>query len=448
MRSNLVSVMCAAILLAPARSDAQTPLLAPGAQVAPAISAPYVDQAGGLSLEDAIALALKQEPSLRAARSEIVAATARRQQAALRANPTATAERRQEPGGTDSQTSVGMQLPLDLFRRGARIAVAEREIDVSRLDVADRGQRLAVDVRARYGDVLVAVRELAVLDELLSATRRQLDLVAARAKEGAVPPLERDLLDVDVRRLMADQRLQVGRVDAAFVSLKRTVGLAPDAMLTVRETLEAVVTRETASPMPVPHAEGAVRRRPDVLAAEARIAAADARIKQSASDGRFDVSVYGTYMRMDAGFPQSGFALGGGLERVRGLFNYVAGGAMVMIPLLNRNQGAVAAAQAERVGATAARDAVVLQAQADLAAARIDDASAREAVAYYRDGAQRLARQNLDVVSQTFALGRGTVFDVLTEHRRYLDIEKSFTDTLRFAFEARTRLQFALGDVR
>ncbi len=446
MRRHVMTTTAVAVLLAAAPGSGQTTT---SAQAAPPASARYVDPVGGLSLEDAIARAMAQEPSLRAARTGIDAAVARRHQAALRANPTATFERRIEPGGTDNLTSIGVQLPLELFRRGARTTAAEREIAVSRYDVADRERRLAADVRARYGDVLAAIRDLTVLDQLFLTTRRQLELVAARAREGAAPPLERDLLDVEVRRLAADRRLQAGRVDAALVHLKRSVGLAPDAPMTVRETLEGIVIREATSTLPSgEEPDTVIGRLPDVLAAEARITTADARIQQSASEGRADVSLFGSYMRMDAGFPQMGLTPGGGVERVRGLFNYVSGGAMVMIPLLNRNQGAVAAARAERAGATAARDAAVLQAQADLAAARIEDVSAREAVEQYRAGAQRLARQNLDVVAQTFELGSVTVFDVLAEQRRYLEVEKSYGDALRSAFEARTRLQVALGDPR
>jgi cobalt-zinc-cadmium efflux system outer membrane protein len=409
----------------------------------------YVDPASGLSLDAAIDLALKQEPSLRAARTAIDAAVARRQQAALRANPTATFERREEPAGTDNQTMLGVQLPLELFRRGARVNVAERDVTVSRLEVADRERRLAAEVRARYGDVLVAIRELSVLDELLSAVRQQLDIIAARVKEGATPPLERDLLDVEVRRLAADRRLQVGRVDATLVELRRIIGLSPDAPLTVRDTLEAVVVRESASAAEsLPDAQTSIQNRADVRAAEARIAVADARIRQAQSEGRVDVSLFGTYMRMDAGFPQNAFGPHGGLERVRGVFKYVAGGAMVMIPVFNRNQGAVAAARAERAGAEAEREATLLQARSDVTAARIEDTAAHDAASQYRDGAQRLAQQNVTVVAETFQLGRATVFDVLSEQRRYLDVEKSFTDALRSAFEARTRLLLALGEVR
>jgi outer membrane protein TolC len=63
-------------------------------------------------------------------------------------------------------------------------------------------------------------------------------------------------------------------------------------------------------------------------------------------------------------------------------------------------------------------------------------------------GGVRLARQNLDVVRQTYELGRGTLGDVLTEQRRYLEIEQEYTAVLREAFEARASLEFAQGELR
>jgi cobalt-zinc-cadmium efflux system outer membrane protein len=342
-----------------------------------------------------------------------------------------------------------VQLPLELFRRTARVGVADSEVALSRFEVADRERLLMADVRARYGEVLIAIRELSVLDELISAARQQFEIVAARVKEGAAPPLERDLLDVEVRRLASDRRLQIGRVDSRLVELRRAIGLSPDASLAVAETLEAIVGREAAVPgNRFPETHDVVRTHVHVRTAEARIAAADARIRQSQSEGRVDVSLFGTYIRMDAGFPQRAFGSGASLERIRGVFNYVAGGAMVMIPVFNRNQGAVAAARAERAGAEAEREAALLHARADLMSARIEDTAAHEAAAQYRDGTRRLAQQNVQVVAETFQLGRRTVFDVLSEQRRYLDVEKSFTDALRSAFEARTRLLLALGEVR
>jgi outer membrane protein TolC len=121
---------------------------------------------------------------------------------------------------------------------------------------------------------------------------------------------------------------------------------------------------------------------------------------------------------------------------------------MLTLPVLNRNQGEAAVARAERTGAAAAYDAARLAAEAELASARTRDEHARRAVTLYSAGAQALARQNLAVIGQSYELGRVTVFDVLAERRRYLEVERAYTDALRAAYEARTALNRALGELR
>jgi outer membrane protein TolC len=50
------------------------------------------------------------------------------------------------------------------------------------------------------------------------------------------------------------------------------------------------------------------------------------------------------------------------------------------------------------------------------------------------------------VVRETYSLGRTTVFDVLAEQRRFLEVEQGYTNALRAAYEARTALARALGE--
>jgi cobalt-zinc-cadmium efflux system outer membrane protein len=408
----------------------------------------YVDLVNGLSLDQAIARALEQEPSLRAARSEIDGARGTQLQASLRPNPTVSFERREEPSGTDNLTTVGVEWPLDLFRKSGRVAVADRELTAVQLSVADRERLLTAEVRMRYGDVLAAVRDSAILDRLVATTRRQHGLLRSRVEEGATPPLERDLLDVELRRLESDRLLQAGRTEAALFELKRVLGMKADAPLAVRDTLEALVRRESAAAAQPADTSTVLDQRADVREAAARVDIAEAKIGRAQAEGRFDVSLFANYMRMDAGFPQRGFAPSGGLERVRELFHYVSVGAIVTIPVLNRHQGDVAAASAERAGAASALNAVRLAADAELAAARARDERAQQAVNAYSAGAQTLARQNLTVVSQSYDLGRVTVFEVLAEQRRYLDLERAYTEALTAAYKARTALKRALGGVR
>ena len=166
----------------------------------------YIDTTAGLSLADAIAGALEREPSLRASRAELDAARAMRRQATLRSNPTLSLERREEPAGTDNQTMVQASVPLELFRRSARVDVAQRELEVTEQAVADRTRMLVNDIKMRYGQASAAARDVAVADNLAVSGRRDLELLGRRVDVvdwmavereddvGVRPPLERATL--------------------------------------------------------------------------------------------------------------------------------------------------------------------------------------------------------------------------------------------------------------
>jgi cobalt-zinc-cadmium efflux system outer membrane protein len=435
---TVVFIVAACSLAAGARAQEPSPR-------APATS-PFIDRVDGLSLADAIGRALASEPGLAMVRAQVDVAAGLRVQAGLRPNPSVLFEQRAEPGGTDSQTMLTAEWPLDLFRRAGRQAVADAEVGVAGHAIADRERRLTADVRTRYGEVLVAVRDLEVLDRAIDAATRQRDLVAARVDQGTTPALERDMAQTDVLRLGADRQIQVGRAEAALFELKRQLGLPADAPLALRDTLEAITAVEAGAVSPAA-GEGPATR-PDVREADARVAMADAAIDKAARDGRIDMSLYGTYTRMDAGFPQLGFAPDGGVERVRGVFHYAAGGVRILLPLANRNQGTLAAARADRAGAEAARSAALLSAEAETAAATARDRRAQAALQIYRAGLTDLARKNLSVMQQSYELGRSTLLDVLGELRRYLDVERAYSEAMRLAYEARTARLLATGGGR
>jgi outer membrane protein, heavy metal efflux system len=411
-----------------------------------ALASEYVNTKTGITLAEAVTRALGHEPTLQAIRTEVDVARGEQVQAGLRPNPTVAFMQQFEPGGTDSQSRIDLQWPMYLFRKTGRAAVAEQNLQAAQRNVSDRERLLAADVRMKYGEVVAAVRDLSISDDLIAATTRQSELMRARVDQGGAAPLERNIVDLELRRLEAGRLLQAGQADRVVIELKRLLGMPADAPLQVRESLEQLVARDVDGP-PKPDATAAARR-PDVQEAEARIRVADAQIDRAQREGRFDLSLIGSYMRVDAGFPQYGLTAQGDLTRVRDLFHYVSVGAALTLPVGSRNQGEVAQAQAERMGATARLRAAQLTAESEIAAAEARDDRARGAVAIYRGGASDLARQNLDVVTQTYELGRGTVFDVLAEQRRYLDFERGYSDALREAYEARTALKRARGEIR
>jgi cobalt-zinc-cadmium efflux system outer membrane protein len=410
------------------------------------LASQYVNTEAGITLAEATTRALAQEPTLRATRTEVDVARGAQLQSGSHPNPTVSFMQQMEPGGTDSQTRIELQWPLDLFRKTGRSGVADQELHAAEQGVADRERLLAADVRMKYGEVVAAIRDLSISDDLVETMARQSDLLRARVDQGGTPPLERNMVAVELRRLEAERLLQAGQVDRIVIELKRLLGMKANVPLQLRDSLEDLVVREMGLLLK-PGATAALVRS-DVQEAEARIRVADAQIDRAQREGRFDLSLFGSYMRTDAAFPQLGFNAQGELTPVRGLFHYVSVGAALTLPWRNTNQGQIASAEAERAAATARLNATQMTVEAEIAAATARDERARSAVAIYRGGARDMARQNLDVVRQTYELGRATVFDVLAEQRRYLEFERGYSNALREAYDARTALRRALGDVR
>jgi outer membrane protein, heavy metal efflux system len=416
LRETLASLVVVAVLAATDIAQAQL-----GAEV---------------TVDELVARALTDSPDLRAARAEIDAAVGRLQQAGLRPNPML------ELGGQkalspDNNVMIGLTVPLDLNgRKEGRVGVAERELQMKRAQVRDRERRLAADVRTKAGELLAARRGLAVTDDLLTVNRDALRLVQHRVSQGATPPLEESLMLVEVNRLDATRQMLASRVDIVALQLKALAGMAPDAPLALRGDL--------APSEPLPITDEAVRQaltaRPDLEAARADVAMGAAKIRKERAEGRWDASVNVGYQRQDFGFDLNGITSTGGTRPIQDVFHYFGAGVSIMLPVRNRNQGNIAAASAEAQAAERRLQFAELTVRQEVAAALAQYEAARRSLEIYERGVRDIATRNLSVVRQTYALGRGTLLDVIAEQRRYIDIENGYTDALRQVYDARVEI--------
>jgi outer membrane protein, heavy metal efflux system len=416
LRGTLASLVVVAVLAATDIAQAQL-----GAEV---------------TVDELVARALTDSPDLRAARAEIDAAVGRLQQAGLRPNPML------ELGGQkalspDNNVMIGLTVPLDLNgRKEGRVGVAERELQMKRAQVRDRERRLAADVRTKAGELLAARRGLAVTDDLLTVNRDALRLVQHRVSQGATPPLEESLMLVEVNRLDATRQMLASRVDIVALQLKALAGMAPDAPLALRGDL--------APSEPLPITDEAVRQaltaRPDLEAARADVAMGAAKIRKERAEGRWDASVNVGYQRQDFGFDLNGITSTGGTRPIQDVFHYFGAGVSIMLPMRNRNQGNIAAASAEAQAAERRLQFAELTVRQEVAAALAQYEAARRSLEIYERGVRDIATRNLSVVRQTYALGRGTLLDVIAEQRRYIDIENGYTDALRQVYDARVEI--------
>ncbi len=394
-----------------------------------------------LTLDQLVARAIADNPELRGARAEVDAAMGRVQQAGLRPNPMLDLGG-QKALGPDNNVMIGVTVPLDRGgRKEARVAVAERELQMKRAQVLDRERRLASEVRLKAGEYFAGTRNLTVTDELLRANRDALRLVQDRVRQGASPPLEENLMLVEVNRLEAAREMQASRIEVATLQLKAMAGMAPDAAFSLRGELapsRSVPERTEAQ-------RQALERRPDLVASRAEAAASGARIQKEQAEGRWDASVNVSYQRQDFGFNLNGLTASGATRPIQDVFHYFGAGLTITLPVRNRNQGNIAAAEAEARAAERRLEFMELMARQEVGAAFTQYEAAQRSLQIYERGVREVARRNLDIVRRTYELGRTTLLDVIAEQRRYIDIEHGYTEALRQVYDAAVEIERVIG---
>lgn len=398
------------------------------AQTAPvSTDAQFIDQAGGMTVDDAVAIALAKNAEVEAMRKEVTAGEALIKQARIRPNPMLEVSGTKQTDGKDYSFMIQGEYPLELGgRRGARIRIAERELDVRRLALAERERQLAAEVRLKFGEAFAAVSKVVFVDERVAMNVEHVELVAAQVREGRRAPLEESMERVEFNRLRAERERIVGDAEVRMFELKNLLGMTPDTQLRLKGDLlklmeEAVLRVSDAT-------ETALRTRPDLAGARALEQLAAARLDQAKSEGRIDADVMLGYQRMKTGFDLSGFDEAGILMPISMRANFFTFGVRLNLPVSNRNQGMVESAIAEQDAARSRREFGELTIRREVAAAFARYERSRRAMEIYRVGVREQAAANVDVVRQTYELGQKTLLDYIAEHHRFMETEINYID--------------------
>jgi outer membrane protein, heavy metal efflux system len=398
----------------------------------------YADPSGGMTVEEAVAYALEHNGELLAARREVEGARALVRQAALRANPMLDVGGSKQLNGADNSVMVEGVLPLELGgRRGARVLVARRELEVREQAVADRERLLAAEVRAKFGEALSEILKLGFTAEQLDASQRGFALVAARVEEGRTAPLEKNMVLVELNRLRALREAGEGRVEVAMLELRNLVGMPLEEPLRLRgDFIDLIGTL----PGVDASVERALAERPDLRAARAAEALAEAQVAQARAEGRADASLRAGYQRMKQGFMVNGIDDEGRLAPVEMNSHAVTFGVTLTLPVRNRNQGAVEAAVAQGEAARRRREFLELTVRREVASAYARYERAARAMEIFRVGVREQADANLRVVRQTYELGAKSLLDYIAEQRRFYEVESDFVEAVLNTYLARVEI--------
>jgi cobalt-zinc-cadmium efflux system outer membrane protein len=408
----------------------------------PHSSTSFLDPQAGTTESELVTRALAQNPTLAAARQEIEMAHGGVTQARLRKNPSLVVGGLQEVEGQDNRVSVGGALPLELFgRRARRTEVAERKLDVTRKSLADRQRLLTGEVGLRFGVTLAAVRNLNFVEQLLQINRDFLKLMQDRVREGSTAPLDADEVRVEVGRIDALRIDYQAKAEIAVLRLKEAVGIQPDETLRLKGLLDQPKIAVDQNQL----LQIALAHRPDLAAQRANEAVAVAELHQLQVEAKPDATVSASYERPNSGFSQRAVDAAGNLTPIRQTFNYAVAGIEIALPAFNRNQGTIAADTAAIDAARNRIAAAGLAVRSEVAQNQVRYEGAQARVATYGSSVREQAARNLGVVRQIYSYGRITLLDVITEQRRYIDIETTYTDVLLDAYAARVALEQAIG---
>jgi cobalt-zinc-cadmium efflux system outer membrane protein len=396
----------------------------------------YYDERSGRNADELVKVALANNAEVIAMRREAKAGEALIRQAGLRPNPTLEVSGERQIGGMgDNSFMVEGGVPLELGgRRSARIRVAERELEIRRQALAERERQLAAEVRGKFGEALAAVLKLRFTEDTLAMAEQNVDLVSAQVSEGRRPPLDQSMETVELNRMRVERETSEGTVEQRMFELRNLIGLNPDDPLRLRGDLD---TLRASLPPQISAEQTAMQSRPDLRGALAVEQLATARLEQARSEGRVDADVMLGYQRMKSGFPLMGIDMeSGALLPIEQRMNFFTFGVRLNLPVRNRNQGMVAAADLERQAAANRRDFGELTVKREVAAAYARYARAFRAMEIYRVGVRDRAAQNAEVVRQTYEIGSKTLLDYIAEHHRYIATENGFIDAQLEAYLA------------
>lgn len=327
-------------------------------------------------------------------------------------------------------TGLSVSYEVDLFGRVKRNVEAARG-DWQAADADRDAVQVAVvaDTVRAYADATASAQQIAVANETVALLDRSVHVTGARVEAGRSEKL--DLIRITALR---DQR----KADVAPLEAQRDAALFRLATLTGRtpRDLPQGVIAQTVLPkigQPIPVGDGAalIARRPDVRAAERRLAADTARIGVATSDLYPHITLGGQVGQTSAGLSD---------VFTGGPFRWLAG------PLISWNFPNIAATRAKIAGVKADTKASLASFDGTVLTALQETETALSAYAHELDRHQALvaARDEAErAANVTIARQKEGTIDFLT----VLDAQRTLADAQAALAASDARIAFAQVDL-
>lgn len=423
LRSFGIAAVLLAVCLQPGRSAAAEPPLKAGTQPAAQQAVPSpVDSSlpsvSRLSLDEAVALFLRENLDLLITKFGIDHAKGQQITAALFPNPylsigTLSAYTQGQTMDRSGQITTQVQQLFEMAgKRGFRIESAAFGAKTAEANFEDTIRQLSFTVKDAYYRVQLAQRRLALAEENRDRFARILEVNTIRFKKGYIA-------EVDLIRI----RLQVVDFQSQVIqAIQDAENARADlrVLLNLRPVVELVLTTELDYRRFEPDVN-ALR----VVALETR---PDIRVKRLTQSQRMaDLKLAQAYKYPDV-------TVGGGyaVQGPRGPDNQqqVVLNMGVPLPLFNRNQGGIVQAEVAVQQAEADLRKTLIQVETQVDVAYVNLVQSRRLVEAYRAGVLEDARSTLTIVERAYERGGATILDLLDAARTSRTIQQSYIEAL------------------
>ena len=373
-----------------------------------------------MSLEDFESLALANNPTICELAATTQKAAGFRTQVGLRANPIVGYQGAQlADQGTDQHTAFVQQEivtggKLDLNRR-----VLNEALRAQLLELEAQKLRVSTDIRIRFFEALASQRRIELIKDFQSVTAKGLELANLRKKASEGSQLE--VLQAKVQKNEIDLALQ-------------------QAELTYAATWRELAAFAGSSSLPISRLQGALPVSPadqdwtamttSVLELSPEYDAATVRVRQALA----------TLQRQEVqAIPNLTVSLAGGADRGTnsGMINLQVG---APIPLFNKNQGNIAASQAEYRRAVMEAKRVEDSIKARMAVVSRDYDTSSVAVTKYATEILPSAQESLVLAEQAYKGGETSFVQVLIARRTYFDANLQYVAAQSQHAQAKSRV--------
>lgn len=396
----------------------------------PAEPAPIDPNIPIVTLEDIERRALEHNPAIAAAEAEIRAADARRSQAGLWPNPVVGYSGDDIPLAKDrtgGQHGFFVAQDFPLGKLGPDRQVSARELEQARVGGEAQRLRLQAQVRMLFYRTLAAQQRVEVRERLAALAREAVEVTLQLFNTGSADGPDRLAVENEASLLdssLASARIELDQLWASLRAMVNDPGLEPGRL-----------KGDLAQGLPQLDREEWRRRllaeSPDLRLSAVRVARAEAVLARAKAARIPDLTFSGGIRRDRAEVQPGGPEIG----------NVGFADVGVRLPLWNRNQGGIAAAEAELAKSRLDQESSRLALEARFAAqfGRYRQAALRAAT--FRDGVLVRARSAYEQYRTQYGQMMAAYPQVLIAQRTLFQLEDEYIDTLDRAWESSVAIQ-------